>query len=333
MPHALRSKSRLGLLTLAAAAPLLASPHRAASAVESPAAHAVLDAWMAAFNAHDLARLDALYEKGAAVAGVRVGGWVEDKGPGAAGRFVAPFFTAFPDVRVAPTHVYHKGDMLAVEWVSDGTHKGSLNGAPPTGKRAGIAGVSLFWFDAKGLIKRSESLFDEATLAQQLGLAPGPARAIPSWPSAPATWTEADANERKTVAAAKASWPTSWSKHDRKGYEAVLDDGSAHIEVAGPNDFVGKAALLAEYDMYAKAIPDMKVKVAQAWAFGDVAILKFTFSGTMRGAIGPFPATNKTLTIHGIDVDTMAGTKMMKGVTYSNGVDLLAQFGVLTAAK
>ena len=287
--------------------------------------------WIAAFNAHDVAGSQALHAPDVVIANVTPKGWSEQRGRAAVAQALEPYFKAFPDVRLAATRVFHKGDLAIVEWAAAGTNTGSLGGAPPSGKPAGVRGVSLLWFDKKGLVRRTETVFDEATLAQQTGLAPGPARAVPALPTAAPEWIEAgDATAAaKTVATAKAGWPTSWSKHDRAAYDASVTDDGAHLELAGPNDFKGRAALMAEFDMYAKALPDMRAQITQAWAFGDVAILKFTFTGTMKGPIGPFKPTNKKLVIHGIDVDELRDGKMALGATYSNGVELLTELGAL----
>jgi steroid delta-isomerase-like uncharacterized protein len=286
--------------------------------------------WQAAFNAHDLERVAALYAPDAQVASIRPEGWHTERGPAAAAQALAPYFAAFPDVRLAAVRIFRAGDRVIIEWVSDGTNKGSLGGAPPTGKRAGIAGISLLRFDRKGLIRTSETAFDEVTLAQQVGLAPGPAHAIPAWPTAPATWIEAGkaSTEAKAVAAAKATWPAAWNKHDPKAYDAVITDDAAHLELSGA-DSKGRAACLAELAMYIKAMPDMHATVEEGWGFGDIAILKFTFRGTMKGPIGPFKPTGKPIVIHGIDVDLLRDGKMASAVTYSNGVELLTELGVL----
>jgi steroid delta-isomerase-like uncharacterized protein len=319
----LRHSILLPLFVLAGLVP--AATTRAAADLEPQVAE-----WQAAFNAHDARRLGALYAPDAEIAGIKPDGWQTERGPAAAVKAVEPYFTAFPDVRLAATRIFHAGDRVFVEWVSAGTNTGSLGGAPPTGKRAGISGITLLRYDRKGLIRRSETVFDEVTLAQQVGLVPGPARPIPSWPVGPAAWIEAGkpAVEADAVAAAKATWPATWNKHDHRAYDAVITDDAAHIELAGA-DSKGRAACLAELDRYLEALPDAHATVDEGWGFGDVAILKFTFRGTMKGPIGPFKPTGKPIVIHGIDVDDLRDRKMARAVTYSNGVELLTELGVL----
>jgi hypothetical protein len=49
----------------------------------------------------------------------------------------------------------------------------------------------------------------------------------------------------------------------------------------------------------------------------------------MKGNMGPFKATGKPITIHGLDVDELEDGKMRKAFTYSNGMELLAALGAL----
>jgi steroid delta-isomerase-like uncharacterized protein len=322
-------RSTPGLLLLL---PLLASPAIAAPARDL---HPLVAEWEASFNSHDLERAAKVFSPHAVVAGIKAGGWVEERGPVAVRKSLEPYFIAFPDVRLAITRVFHQGDLVIAEWVSDGTNQGSLAGAPPTNKRAGIHGLSFLTFDARGLISRSETVFDEITVAQQLGLAPGPARAVPAWPTEKAVWVEAGdpAAEARVAAAARATWPATWNKRDLKAYDAVITDDAVHKELAGPNDFVGRQANLGELATYAKALPDMHADIQKVWGFGNFAIMKFTFKGTMKGPLGPIPATNRPVVIHGVDVDELRDGKMAVGLTYSNAVEMLTHLGVLTAKR
>ncbi len=54
------------------------------------------------------------------------------------------FRSAFPDYRDALEQTVAEDDRVAVRWTFQGTHKGSLQGIPPTGKQARIGGMSLF---------------------------------------------------------------------------------------------------------------------------------------------------------------------------------------------
>src|SRR5678816_3803500 len=101
----------------------------------------------------------------------------------------------------------------------------------------------------------------------------------------------------KLVETMKNSWPATWNKRDVKAYGEVVAEDSSHLEIAGPVDYKGKAALLKELEMYSKAVPDMKTSVENAWGFApNIVVATFTFGGTMKGALGPLKPTNKPFT-------------------------------------
>src|SRR5258708_17719255 len=114
----------------------------------------------------------------------------------------------------------------------------------------------------------------------------GKARAVRALPTGEPQWITAkgDDGEAKLGDWSKtASWPTTWSKHDKKAYEATLNDDSAHYDYGMPTDYVGKKALLGEYDAWAKSMPDLAFTVDSIWGAGDVAIFQWTGNGTMKG--------------------------------------------------
>ncbi len=293
------------------------------------------DQW-AAMNAHDLKAAMAAYTADAVLAAPGPGGIKEVS----LEQFRASheqLFAAFPDIKIGATRVLAKGNTVAYEWVVTGTNTGDFMGDKATGKKIGVMGASLVVFSDDGKIKRETNYIDNATIAQQLGKMPGKPRAMAELPKGEPTWlfAKGDDTEAKVVEALKTKlWPATFAK-DAKAYEATLDEQSAHYEIAGPNDFVGKKACMAESEMYQKALADVSTTVDDAWAVGNVVVVQFTFAaGSMKGPIGPFKATKKPITIHGLDFDEVnAGPKMGKAYTYSNGTELLDELDVLPKPK
>jgi steroid delta-isomerase-like uncharacterized protein len=291
-----------------------------------------VSAFYAAFSEHDTKKLAALYAPDAVMAAPGPGGWKEIKG---ADEIVAAFaepFTAMPDIRAAASTVYQKKDVAVVLWTAAGTNTGASALGQPTNKKAAVWGASVLWFDGGGRITRDEQFHDQATVLQQIGKMPGKPRDLATLPAGETTWVVATGtpDEDKLVDQMKATWPATWSHRDGKGYAEVITEDALHSEIASPNDYKGKAENLKELGMYAKALPDMSVTIDKAWAFApNVVVAEFTFTGTMKGSLGPFKATGKPITIHGLDVDELKDGKMQKAVTFSNGLELLAALGAL----
>jgi steroid delta-isomerase-like uncharacterized protein len=78
---------------------------------------------------------------------------------------------AFPDVIIVPEKLIAEDNFVTIYWVARGTNTGTDNGLPATGKKAELAGITI-WRIVEGKIKEEWSAFDQLSLMQQLGLLP-----------------------------------------------------------------------------------------------------------------------------------------------------------------
>jgi steroid delta-isomerase-like uncharacterized protein len=78
---------------------------------------------------------------------------------------------AFSDIAIVPKKLIAEGDLVTVYWVARGTNTGTGNGLPATGKKAELAGITI-WRIVDGKIKEEWSAFDQLSMMQQLGLLP-----------------------------------------------------------------------------------------------------------------------------------------------------------------
>jgi steroid delta-isomerase-like uncharacterized protein len=78
---------------------------------------------------------------------------------------------ALPDVSIMPEKLIAEDDLVTIYWIARGTNTGSGNGLPATGKKAELAGITI-WRIVDGKIKEEWSAFDQLSLMQQLGLLP-----------------------------------------------------------------------------------------------------------------------------------------------------------------
>ena len=78
---------------------------------------------------------------------------------------------AFSDIAIVPKKLIAEGDLVTVYWVARGTNTGAGNGLPATGKKAELAGITI-WRIVDGKIKEEWSAFDQLSMMQQLGLLP-----------------------------------------------------------------------------------------------------------------------------------------------------------------
>ncbi len=308
--------------TAAASAPPAEAPAPAPKPSMADMQKATLASLLAAFNGHDAKKLGDAYAQDAVLAEPAPEGMKETKGREAIVSMHDGLFKHVPDVAIAPSRVFHIGDVLVVEWVGSGS-----DGA----KKTSFQGAMALTFDQGGLIKADHTYMDSATIAMQLGHAPGKPRPLATPPSgAPQTVVASGSDdEKKTAETLRANWPASWPKKDLKAFETSITDDAVHSDLGFPADAVGKKANVAELQMFAKSVPDMQVELTSVWAAGNVAIAEFVFSGTQKGPIGALKATGKKFTVHGLDVDEFKDGKLAKATTYDNAVEFLTQLGFM----
>ena len=78
---------------------------------------------------------------------------------------------AFPDVVITPEKLIAEDDLVTIYWIARGTNTGTGNGLPATGKKAELAGITI-WRIVDGKIKEEWSAFDQLSMMRQLGLIP-----------------------------------------------------------------------------------------------------------------------------------------------------------------
>ncbi len=90
--------------------------------------------------------------------------------------FARVFHGSFPDWHSTFEELIAEGDRVAERWTGRGTHRGELQGIPPTGKRVEVPGI-VFYRIVDGKIVEFRGQLDMLSLMQQLGAIPSPQQA------------------------------------------------------------------------------------------------------------------------------------------------------------
>jgi steroid delta-isomerase-like uncharacterized protein len=93
------------------------------------------------------------------------------KGPEGLKEAARGYRAAFPDLELTIQETVAEGDLVAIRWIAQGTHKGDLFGIAPTGKQATVTGITIDRH-AGGKIAESWTNWDTLGLLQQLGAVP-----------------------------------------------------------------------------------------------------------------------------------------------------------------
>jgi len=94
--------------------------------------------------------------------------------------FLGGFLEGFPDLTLTIEDQVAEGDLVTQRLHFEGTHTGTFQGLPPTGKKISLNSIEINRHDADGKIVEHWFQLDALTMLQQIGLIviPGP-RLVP----------------------------------------------------------------------------------------------------------------------------------------------------------
>jgi steroid delta-isomerase-like uncharacterized protein len=129
---------------------------------------AVVRELFAAIDAHDTARMRALWTPGTSER-------MPDRtchGPDEIAAYFQGLFDAFPDLRMELLAAVEEDDTVFAHWRATGTHTGArFQGVNPTGKRMELHGMDRIVI-RDGKIESNFVVFDQMEVGRQLGLLP-----------------------------------------------------------------------------------------------------------------------------------------------------------------
>ena len=85
--------------------------------------------------------------------------------------FIPRLRAALPDFQFRVLDQIAEGDKVATRWKLFGTHKGAFQGAPPSGKRVEMTGITIFRI-ANGKLIEGWTNEDVLGMLQQIGVVP-----------------------------------------------------------------------------------------------------------------------------------------------------------------
>ena len=93
----------------------------------------------------------------------------EIHGRDGARNFAISLRTAFPDIKFTIKDQFAEGDKVVTHFIAEGTHQGSFEGIPPTGKSLKVSAIDIDYIK-NGKVSECWSNLDELSLLQQLGV-------------------------------------------------------------------------------------------------------------------------------------------------------------------
>jgi predicted ester cyclase len=129
-----------------------------------------------------------------------------------------------------------------------------------------------------------------------------------------------------------AQFVEAFNAHDEQRIRELNAENTV-IEAPGDVSLQGRDAA-TEYAMsWLNAFPDARITVQHELSAGDWVVQEFTFTGThtapMQSPMGEIPATNRSLTGHGVQILRVDGDAVVETRLYYDQVEVLTQLGLM----
>jgi predicted ester cyclase len=274
-----------------------------------------------AFNAHDSQKFAANFTTDAVHTDV---GFGDSHGRDEIAKGLQAFFDASSDAKGAAAHTWAKGNTAAVDWVVAGTMTGDFMGMKASKKPIGHHSLIISTLNDDGLVTQAHVYGDgPGMMAQMKGAKDAPE--VPTLPTAnDMHWAKNTPDEDKLVDWAK-GFSDTFNKDDAK---LLSPSFAADADVTF--FFLGGKVIKAGKDLdkfhadFFKAIPKAQFAVSSVWAADGFVVGERTLTGTMKGRLGPMPASNKDVTLHVADVfQTTADGKVAHAWAFGNMVEMM----------
>ncbi len=240
------------------------------------------------------------------------------------GRRMQLLFDAFPDFKFGFDRVWQKGDLVVATWHWTGTDNGrGFMGKRPTGKRAGLQGVTVGFFNVDGLLREVHVYEDGQNVLAQLDPAAKAGSFRPAPADAPGAMTvtpAAAADEDKNTQVVRAFYDALEAKKEAETSALFADDATADDWALPPRTGKGPAAwksLMKSWTGNFGAFTELPLY--NLMAVGDTVVVE----RVLRGSVAPSAA----VTLHALDLVRLEGGKIKALASFSNTLELVSQVG------
>jgi steroid delta-isomerase-like uncharacterized protein len=128
-------------------------------------AEAINEAW----NSHDMKKVIRFYAP--SYIGEDIGLPSPLRGQAAMRTMLEKYWRAFPDLKFNILRTLVDGSTIAILWIGEGTHEGTIMNIPPTGHKVQVRGVSILEVQ-DDLVVSGQYIWDMAGMLRHMGLLP-----------------------------------------------------------------------------------------------------------------------------------------------------------------
>ncbi len=244
------------------------------------------------------------------------------------------FKHVFPDANGQLELVLVNGNRVAAIVTIDGTHAGEMKRPggeiKPTNKHLSVPVAHLVESGDSGKWVSELIFLDHASLWGQLGLFPGPHRAVTKRGStdAPVVVAKSDDTERRNLEAYMQRLKH-FNARDAQALAAGMADDLVWSELALPGD-MDRTATIASFEAMWKGFSDIKLSTPAPWAAGDYVVAVGLMEGTNDGDLPTLKLskTGKRLTLPYLEIAKFNGGRLVANWLFYDGLGLGNQLGL-----
>lgn len=257
-----------------------------------------------------------------------------DLPPGLVGfkMLVGGFRAAFPDLNVSIDDLIAQDDKAAARVTFHGTHRGTFQGIPATGRRMSMGAIGILRFD-RGEIVEHWATLDLLGLLQQLGVAPAQTD-LPYESRWPAAAREVDPQGAADPTIVRRFFDEVCNARRLEVADQLFAAGHRYHDPSIPGVADGPAGITQPTGPvvpYQQAVSDAHWHVEDLLVEGDTVVTRWVGTGAQNGDLPGIPATGRPVRVPGIWMQRMAGGKIVESWQVWDTLLMLQQLGVIPA--
>ena len=123
------------------------------------------------------------------------------------------------------------------------------------------------------------------------------------------------------------AWANAWKNDDAQGMAALFTPDGIYEDFAFQARFQGSDGVAMWVDITAKAIPDARAEIIDAFETGGRVAIRWVFHGTPKN-FAAIPGTGKSFAVPAVTILDMEDEKIAKASDFYNLADLFRQGGI-----
>lgn len=124
-----------------------------------------------------------------------------------------------------------------------------------------------------------------------------------------------------------AQWAAAWENDDAQGMAALFTPDGIYEDFAFQARFDGQDGVAMWVEITARAIPDARAEIIDAFRAGDRVAIRWTFHGTPEN-FAAIPGTGRSFAVPAATILNMDGEKIAKASDFYNLADVFRQVGI-----